>query len=95
MGEPDSLILIISDDLWEQSEDTAYVVLEPTDNNRLPYRDEPVFDLSDGPHIGYAIQWFTFALILGLGYIGYVGKHIKKVASSKGAGSGAKLLTNG
>jgi len=30
MGEPDSLILIISDDLWTQSEDTAYVHLEPT-----------------------------------------------------------------
>ncbi len=52
----------------------------PTGDNSLPYRAEPEFDLSEGSHMGYAIQWYTFALVLGLGYISYVGKHIKKVA---------------
>jgi len=34
----------------------------------LPYRTQPELDLTEGPHQGYAIQWFTFAAILGLGY---------------------------
>ena len=29
-------------------------------------------DLSDGPHLSYAIQWFAFATILLLGYAAYV-----------------------
>jgi len=33
-----------------------------------PYRSQPEIELSEGPHLGYAIQWFTFAIILGLGY---------------------------
>jgi surfeit locus 1 family protein len=33
-----------------------------------PFRSEPTLDLSEGSHLGYAIQWFTFAAILGLGY---------------------------
>ncbi len=34
----------------------------------LPARSQPVLDLTEGPHQSYAIQWFSFALILGLGY---------------------------
>lgn len=34
----------------------------------LPYRALPEIELSEGPHLGYALQWFTFALILGVGY---------------------------
>jgi surfeit locus 1 family protein len=41
----------------------------------LPFRSEPKIDLSDGPHLGYAIQWFLFALILAAGYIRYVSLH--------------------
>lgn len=37
----------------------------------LPYREVP-FELSEGNHFSYAIQWFTFALILGIGYIQYM-----------------------
>jgi surfeit locus 1 family protein len=33
-----------------------------------PVPDQPVVDISEGPHFGYALQWFTFALILLLGY---------------------------
>jgi surfeit locus 1 family protein len=36
--------------------------------NDLPLREEPLV-LNEGSHFGYAIQWFTFALILGVGYI--------------------------
>lgn len=34
----------------------------------LPYRTQPELDLSEGPHQSYALQWFTFAAILGIGY---------------------------
>lgn len=40
----------------------------------LPYRVEPEFDLSEGRHLGYAIQWYLFALILGGIYVRYVSK---------------------
>jgi surfeit locus 1 family protein len=33
-----------------------------------PYPAAAPVELSDGPHLGYAAQWFMFALILGLGY---------------------------
>lgn len=36
--------------------------------SRLPYRTQPKLDLTEGPHLSYAIQWFTFAAILALGY---------------------------
>jgi surfeit locus 1 family protein len=38
-------------------------------NASLPYRQEPQVDLSDGPHLNYVIQWLSFALILGGGYV--------------------------
>lgn len=38
----------------------------------LPIHLSRDIDLSDGPHLSYAIQWFIFALILGLGYIFFV-----------------------
>jgi surfeit locus 1 family protein len=41
----------------------------------LPYRSEPEIDLSEGPHLAYAIQWFLFALILAAGYLRYVSLH--------------------
>jgi surfeit locus 1 family protein len=36
----------------------------------IPYQEE--LDLSEGPHQGYAIQWFSFAGLLLLGYPFYV-----------------------
>jgi surfeit locus 1 family protein len=34
----------------------------------LPRRD-PTIDLGEGPHLSYAIQWFSFAVILLVGYL--------------------------
>ena len=39
--------------------------------NDLPFRDEPL-RLHEGNHLSYAVQWFSFALILGIGYILFV-----------------------
>lgn len=33
-----------------------------------PYRELPTVDLSEGSHLGYAIQWFVFSAILFFGY---------------------------
>lgn len=41
----------------------------------LPYRDQPTLDLTEGPHLGYAMQWFTFAAVLGIGYPVYLWRH--------------------
>lgn len=36
--------------------------------SQMPYRTKPELDLSEGSHLGYAFQWFTFAGILAIGY---------------------------
>lgn len=38
------------------------------DNSQLPYRALSAPDLTEGPHLSYAIQWFSFAAILLMGY---------------------------
>ncbi|NOH04287.1 MAG: SURF1 family protein [Chloroflexi bacterium] len=38
----------------------------------IPY--QPVVELTEGPHFGYALQWFTFAAILLVGYPFYLRK---------------------
>jgi surfeit locus 1 family protein len=49
-----------------------YVQAGGDDPDSLPAGELPILDLSDGPHLGYAIQWFSFALILLAGYGLYV-----------------------
>ena len=51
-----------------ETEESALGIGEP------PYREEPLFDLSNGPHLSYAIQWFIFSFILAGGYIYLVWK---------------------
>jgi surfeit locus 1 family protein len=46
-------------------------------NTRLPYPSLVSIEISEGPHFGYALQWFTFAAILGLGYPVFVYRSIK------------------
>jgi surfeit locus 1 family protein len=43
----------------------------------------PEYDLSEGPHESYALQWFAFALTLGLGYPFYVRKQLRQPQSPK------------
>ncbi len=50
----------------------------------MPYRDQPELDLTEGPHMGYALQWFTFATVLMVGYPIYVRHHsIKRSVSTQ------------
>jgi len=52
----------------------VYLVLPPdeTGNIEWPYRQPREIDISDGPHLGYALQWFAFALIALGGYAYFV-----------------------
>jgi surfeit locus 1 family protein len=51
----------------------VYLQLTPQDvQTGPPYAIPSEIDLSDGPHLGYAIQWFTFAILLLIGYPLYV-----------------------
>lgn len=55
-----------------------YVLQAPENNAELPFRSEPEIDLSEGPHLSYAIQWFIFSLGLGVAYVIYVRKSMKE-----------------
>lgn len=56
----------------------VYIQQAPdAEQNRLPYRSLPDVEITEGPHLGYAIQWFTFAAILGIGYPFFVRHRIR------------------
>jgi surfeit locus 1 family protein len=48
----------------------------PADTMRLPIPAEKEIDLSEGPHLSYAIQWFIFSLGLGIGYVIFVNRSL-------------------
>jgi surfeit locus 1 family protein len=52
--------------------------------NALPLREEPLV-LDEGSHFGYAIQWFMFALIFGIGYLFFV--HTQELRGQRIAGT--------
>jgi surfeit locus 1 family protein len=43
-----------------------------------PIRAEREIDLTEGSHLSYAIQWFTFTSILGIGYIAFIVRNERK-----------------
>lgn len=43
----------------------------------LPYRSLPEIEISEGSHFSYAIQWFTFAVILAVGYPFFVRRQLR------------------
>jgi surfeit locus 1 family protein len=47
----------------------VYIQPEPDSNDtEPPIPFQPEIELTEGPHFGYALQWFTFATILFVGY---------------------------
>lgn len=58
---------------------------EPS-RDQMPYRTQLELDLSEGSHLGYAFQWFTFALILAIGYPIYVSREEKRLSTPTSKG---------
>jgi surfeit locus 1 family protein len=42
-----------------------------------PIPFQPEVEITEGPHLGYALQWFTFATILFIGYPFFLRKQEK------------------
>ncbi len=42
-----------------------------------PYPYQPTIEISEGPHFGYAMQWFSFALLLFFGYPFFLRQQMK------------------
>lgn len=43
----------------------------------LPIPAEVEVEITEGPHLSYAIQWFMFSAIFGIGYLFYVNRKVK------------------
>jgi surfeit locus 1 family protein len=48
----------------------------------MPYRTQPEIEISEGPHMGYAIQWFSFAAVLGFGYPFFIRRQERRAADT-------------
>ncbi|MCA9875818.1 MAG: SURF1 family protein [Anaerolineales bacterium] len=59
----------------------VYVVQSPPPegDTEPPFHAAREVDLSEGPHLSYAIQWILFALVLGGGYVVFVDKSVSKI----------------
>ena len=44
----------------------------------LPYQSELSLNITNGPHLSYAIQWFSFSAMLGLGYPFFVRRQLRR-----------------
>jgi surfeit locus 1 family protein len=57
------------------------VFIQPNPDETLtapPYPYQPEIEITEGPHFGYALQWFTFASILFFGYPFYLRHQLKE-----------------
>jgi len=73
---------IINIDRLQDQMDVAllpvYVQQAPDkEHSGLPYRSLPEIEITEGPHFGYALQWFAFAALLGFGYPVFAYRQIK------------------
>lgn len=48
-----------------------------------PYRVLPEVELTEGPHLGYALQWFFFALVLVVGFPIFLRKQIQSLRGER------------
>jgi len=56
--------------------------VKATAQTQMPFRTQPELDLSEGSHLGYAGQWFLFAIILAVGYPFFLRQQEQKRLSS-------------
>jgi len=48
-----------------------------------PVREVVMPEITEGPHLGYAVQWFSFATILGVGYPFFLRKQVGRKKESE------------
>ncbi len=53
---------------------------DPDPDTVLPYAGLPPLDLSEGSHLGYAGQWFMFAIVFAVGYLVFVRHQLREAA---------------
>jgi len=57
---------------------SVYLIQAPEGEQTEPlYRAIPQIEITEGPHQGYAVQWFTFAAILLIGYPFFVRREMQ------------------
>ena len=57
---------------------SVYLIQAPEgDQTAAPYRAIPQIEITEGPHLGYAVQWLTFAAILLIGYPFFVRREVQ------------------
>ena len=57
---------------------SVYLIQAPEgEQTAPPYRAIPQIEITEGPHQGYAVQWFTFAAILLIGYPFFVRREVQ------------------
>jgi surfeit locus 1 family protein len=62
----------------------VFVEQQPARGDPALPRRTPATDLGEGPHLGYAIQWFAFATILLAGYLSIVYQQSRRPAEERG-----------
>ncbi len=56
----------------------VYLIQAPErEQGAPPYKAIPQIEITEGPHLSYAIQWFTFAAILLIGYPFFVKREVQ------------------
>lgn len=62
----------------------AYIQQAPNPSwTGLPYRTQPEVEITEGPHMSYALQWFSFAILLGVGYPFFIRRQESRTAQIK------------
>ena len=57
---------------------SVYLIQGPEgEQTAAPYQAIPQIEITEGPHLGYAVQWFTFTAILLIGYPFFVRREIQ------------------
>ncbi len=60
-----------------------YIQLEGDSPGEKPIPQVQEIEITEGPHFGYALQWFFFASLLGLGYPFFVRKQLRENTREK------------
>ena len=60
-----------------------YIQLEGDSHGEKPIPQTQEIEITEGPHFGYALQWFIFASLLGLGYPFFVRKQVREKTREK------------